>query len=153
MMESIGDWNFATIYIDEKASAEQRKALEAIMRLANPPVAPPERTHLAYVPITRRIEGSEHIITIGNFGGFSAHLLPGGMGGTPKIVNPPGADPIHKEYQQGRTTRQTYTDSGQKWDWANSNYMFGTFDTNSEEYEKFSAAMMKAMEKKKSEKK
>jgi hypothetical protein len=154
MMESIGDWNFVTMYIDEKANAEQRKALEEIMRQTSPPAAPADRTHVAYVPITRKMQGSEHIVAIGNFGGFSAHLLPGGMGGQAKIVNPPGADPIHKEYEQGRTTRQTYTDSGQKWDWANSNYMFGTFDTNSEEYAKFDAAMMQMMEeKKKSQKK
>src|SRR6266545_4428057 len=29
MMESIGNWDFANIYIDEKATPEQRKALEA----------------------------------------------------------------------------------------------------------------------------
>ena len=97
--------------------------------------------------------GTEHIVTIGNFGGFSAHLLPGGMGGSAKIVNPPGADPIHKEYQQGLTTRQTYTDEGQKWDWSNSNYMYGTFSTDSDEYEKFSAAMAQEMEKAKAQKK
>ena len=61
-------------------------------------------------------------------------------------MNPPGADPIHKEYEQGRTTKQTYTDAGQKWDWANSNYMFGRFDVTSEDYEKFTAAMMQHMQ-------
>jgi hypothetical protein len=152
MMESMGDWNFVTMYIDEKANPDQRKALEAIMRDTSPPAAPPERTSVKYVPITRKIEGSEHIITIGTYGGFSAHLMPGGMGGAPKIVNPPGADPIHKEYQQGRTTKQTYTDSGQKWDWANSNYMYGTFQTDSDEYAKFNQAMAQHMEKAKTTK-
>src|SRR5262249_51804171 len=116
MMESIGDWKVIAMYIDEKGNPEQRKAVETIMRSTAPPAAPPERTTVKYVPITRRIEGNEHIVTIGAYGGFSAHLMPGGMGGAPKIVNPPGADPMHKEYQQGVTTRQTYTDSGQKWD-------------------------------------
>jgi hypothetical protein len=68
------------------------------------------------------------------------------MGGSPRIVNPPGADPIHKEYEQGRTTRQTYTDAGQKWDWSNSNYMFGRFEVTSEDYAKFTAAMMQHMQ-------
>jgi hypothetical protein len=153
MMESIGNWKFMALYIDEKANPEQRKALEAIMRATAPPAAPPERTTVKYVPITRKVEGNEHIVTIGGIGGFSAHLLPGGMGGAPKIVNPPGADPMHKEYQQGVTTRQTYTDSGQKWDWANSNYMYGTFDTNSEEYEKYMAAMTQMMQQMKEKKK
>ncbi len=152
MMASIGDWDFLTLYIDEKANPEQRKALEAIARETSPPAAPPERTRVAYVPLTRKIEGSEHIVTLGNFGGFSAHLMPGGMGGAPKIVNPPGADPIHKEYLQGVTTKQTYTDSGKKWDWSNSNYMYGTFQTDSDEYMKFNAAMTQHMGKAKSEK-
>lgn len=152
MMESIGDWNFVTMYIDEKASPDQRKALEAIMRQTSPPAAPAARTHVQYVPITRKIEGSEHIVTLGNYGGFSAHLMPGGMGGTPRIVNPPGADPIHREYQQGQTTRQTYTDSGQKWDWSKSNYMYGTFETDSVEYDKFNAAMTQMMEEMKKKK-
>jgi hypothetical protein len=151
MMESIGDWNFMTMYVDEKANPEQRKALEAIMRQTSPPAAPPERSYVKYVPITRKIQGNEHIVTIGGAGGFSAHLMPGGMGGASKISNPPGADPIHKEYEQGQTTRQTYTDSGQNWDWSNSNYMFGHFDTNSEEYSKFNAAMTQHMQEMKKE--
>jgi len=153
MMESIGDWDFVNIYIDEKANPAQRKALEAIARSTMPPAAPPERTKVQYVPITRRIEGSEHTTMIGSVGSFSGHLTPGGMGGTSKIVNPPGADPMHREYQQGRTTRQTYTDAGQKWDWSNSNYMYGTFETDSVEYGKFNAAMTQMMEKMKKEKK
>src|SRR6266542_6003291 len=99
MMESMGNWNFAYIYIDEKANPAQRKALEAIARATSPPAAPPERTKIRYAPISRKVEGSEHIVTLGNYGSFSGHLVSGGMGsGNPKIVLPPGADPIHKEY-------------------------------------------------------
>lgn len=153
MIQSFGNWDFVNLYIDEKANPEQRKALEEIGKTVSPLGAPPERTQIKYVPITRRVEGSEHIITIGTIGSFSGHLIPGGMGGNPKIVNPPGADPIHREYQQGRTTKQTYTDSGQKWDWSNTNYMFATFETNSDEYEKYIASLTQQMEKMKTEKK
>jgi hypothetical protein len=153
MMESIGDWDFVDIYIDEKANPEQRKALEAIAQATMPPAAPPARTRIHYVPITRKVEGSEHVTTVGSVGTFSGHLTPGGLGGNSKIVNPPGADPIHREYEQGRTTRQTYTGSGQKWDWSNTNYMYGTFETDSAEYDKYNAAMMQMMEKMKAEKK
>jgi len=65
MMESIGDWNFMTMYVDEKANPEQRKALLAIMKETSPPAAPPERTYVRYVPITRTIQGKEHIVTMG----------------------------------------------------------------------------------------
>jgi hypothetical protein len=154
MMESIGNWNFAYIYIDEKANAAQRKALEAIARATVPPAAPPERTKIIYTPISRKVEGAEHVVTVGTYATFSGHLVPGGMGsGNPKIVLPPGADPIHKEYSQGRTTRQTFNDAGQKWDWSNSNYMFATFEVTSNDYEKFNAFMMQMMEKAKADKK
>lgn len=147
MMGSIGDWDFLTFYIDEKANPEQRKALETIARETSPPAAPPDRTRVVYVPLTQKIEGSEHIVTLGNLGGFSAHLMPGGMGGAPKISNPPGADPIHREYEQGLTTKQTYTGDGKKWDWANSNYMYGTFSTDSDEYTRFNTFMSQQMQK------
>jgi hypothetical protein len=149
MMESMGDWDFVTLYVDEKANPEQRKALVAIMQQTSPPAAPPERSRIVYVPITRTIKGQDHVVQIGDVGGFTAHLLPGGMGGTPKISNPPGADPIHKEYQQGVTSKQTYTGDGKKWDWSNSNYMYGTFSTDSDEYAKFNAAMTQEMERQK----
>jgi hypothetical protein len=147
MMESIGNWNFLNIYIDEKANAEQRKALLEIAKATSPPAAPPERTNVRYVPISRKIEGSEHIITLGQYGSFSGHLVEGGLGGPTKLVNPPGADPIRREYQQGRTTKQTYTDSGQNWNWSDSNYMYTRFEVTSEDYEKYFATMTQKMEK------
>jgi hypothetical protein len=154
MMESIGNWNFFYLYIDEKANPAQRKALEEIARATSPPAAPPERTKVRYAPISRKVDGTEHIVTLGNYGSFSGHLMAGGMGtGSPKIVLPPGADPIHKEYSQGRTTKQTYNDAGQKWDWSNSNYMYGTFEVTSEDFDKFNAFMMQEMQKAKTEKK
>jgi hypothetical protein len=71
MMESIGNWNFAYLYIDEKANPAQRKALEEIARATSPPAAPPERTKIRYAPISRKVEGSEHIVSLGNYGSFS----------------------------------------------------------------------------------
>jgi hypothetical protein len=151
MMGSLGNWNFLYLYIDEKATPEQRKALEEIAKASSPPAAPPERTKIKYIPITRRIDGNEHIVTLGPYGSFSGHLVDGGLGGPSKIVNPTGADPFRKDYMQGRTTRQTYTDAGQKWDWSNSNYMFTTFEVTSEDMAKFAQAMSQKMPEKKPE--
>lgn len=145
MDESIGRWNFVTIYIDEKANPEQRKALEEIARQTVPPAAPPDKTTIRYVSITRKTAGKEHVISLGNYGSFSGHLVDGGLGGAPRIMNPPGADPMHREYQQGRTTQQTYTDAGQNWNWSNSNYMFARFTVDGDEYAKFNQAMMQKM--------
>jgi hypothetical protein len=144
MMESYGNWDFAYYYIDEKANPEQRKALEAIAgAVLTPGVS--KKTEIRYAPITRKIEGKEHQITIGQYGTFRGHLMEGGMGGSPKIVNPPGADPLHHEYVQGRTTKMTYNDADQNWSWANSNYMLGRFAIDNVQYEKFAAGLAQKM--------
>ncbi|TMP89710.1 MAG: DUF1326 domain-containing protein [Verrucomicrobia bacterium] len=96
MMDSFGKWNFSTNYIDEKASPEQRKALEAIAAAVLPSNNGSKNFKTVYVPITRKIEGKDHIITIGNVATFTGHLVEGGLGGSSKITNPPGADPVRQ---------------------------------------------------------
>ena len=151
MMESFGQWNFSYNYIDEKATPEQRKALEAIAAQVLVPGAS-KNTQTRYVSIGRKIGGKEHQITIGQYGTFHGHLIEGGLGGTAKITNPPGADPIHHEYAQGQTSKMTYTDAEQNWSWNNSNYMFGTFTVDSAQYAKFAAGLAQKMGSMKSEK-
>lgn len=150
MMESFGKWKFSYLYIDEKASPEQRQALEELGKTVLSSHASSPNVKIRYVPIVRAIEGKEHKITIGDYGSFHGHLIEGGLGGTPKIVNPPGADPIHQEYQQGQTTKLTYSDAEQNWNYEKSNYMFTTFTVDSDQYEKYAAGLaqkMKAMKK------
>jgi hypothetical protein len=143
MFESFGNWNFDNIYIDEKATEEQRSALKEIAAHLFPPAAKSREFH--FVPITRKIEGSEHSITVGDNGSFSGHLIEGGSGGPPKISNPPLADPTHREFLQGQATKLTYTAAGQGWKYENSNYMFNRFNVDSNQYEKFEADMAKKM--------
>jgi hypothetical protein len=50
-------------------------------------------------------------------------LIEGGDDGMPKVINPPLADPTHKEYLQGEATKLTFTDAGQNWKYEKSNYM------------------------------
>ena len=150
MMESYGHWNFNYYYIDEKATPEQREALKAIASTVLAGGAS-KKTEIRYVPIVRKIDGKEHSISIGKYGSFSGHLVEGGLGGSVKIVNPPGADPLHHEYLQGENTKVAYNDAGESWSFGNSNYMFGTFTIDSEQYEKFAAGLaqkMAAMQKK-----
>lgn len=145
MMESFGKWSFSTNYIDEKANPEQRAALEAIGLAVLPGKHASGNFRTKYAPITRKIEGKEHIITIGDVGTVKGHLVEGGLGGSSKIANPPGADPLHKEYLQGKTTAMTYSDTGQNWDWKDSNYMQGTFTVDSEQYAKYAAGLAQKM--------
>ena len=149
MMDSFGKWNFSTNYIDEKANPEQRKALEAIALTVLPSKNGSPNFETKYVPITRKIEGKDHIITIGNVATFTGRLVEGGLGGNSKITNPPGADPLHHEYAQGKTSKMTYTDSGQNWDWQDSNYMLGTFTIDNAQYEKYAAGLAQKMAKEK----
>jgi hypothetical protein len=45
----------------------------------------------------------------------------------------------------------TYTDSGQNWDWQNSNYMLGTFTIDNVQYKKYAAGLAQKMAKMKNE--
>jgi hypothetical protein len=144
MKDSFGNWNFDHVYIDERANDEQRKALQEIAAHVFPPSAKKREFH--FVPVERRIEGKEHVITIGKVGNFSGHLLEGGYNGAPKIINPPLADPTHRQFEQGVAAKLVYTDAGQQWNYENSNYMFNRFSVDSVEYEKHETAFAKKME-------
>jgi hypothetical protein len=143
MFESFGNWNFDNVYIDEKANDNQRQALKEIAAHLFPPAAKSREFH--FVPITRTIDSAEHSISVGNNGSFSGHLIEGGASGPPKIVNPPLADPTHREFLQGESTKLTYSDAGQGWKYENSNYMFNRFKVDNKQYEKFEAEMARKM--------
>ncbi|HEU4400919.1 MAG TPA: DUF1326 domain-containing protein [Candidatus Polarisedimenticolia bacterium] len=145
MMESFGNWDFSYTYLDEKASPEQRQALQAIAERVLP-VAASQKKEFRVSPITRAVEGKEHKISLGQYGSFGGHLIEGGLGGSVKITNPPGADPLHHEYQQGQTTAMAYNDAGQNWSFEGSNYMFGTFQIDSAQYEKYAAGLAQKMQ-------
>jgi len=144
MMDSFGKWNFSYLYIDEKATPEQRVALEVIGKTVLP-FAASGKTKIQYVPISRVAEGKDNKIAVGGYSTIEGHLIEGGLGGHPKIVNPPGADPIHHEYLQGETTKLVYNDAEQNWNWKGSNYMRGEFTVDSEQYEKFNAGLSQKM--------
>jgi hypothetical protein len=143
MFESFGNWNFDYVYIDEKANDEQREALKELAAHLFAPGA--KKREFRYVAISRDIKGDEHNTTIGKYGGFSGHLIEGGYNGAPKVVNPPLADPTHKEYLQGQTTTMAYADAGQDWKYENSNYMRNKFTVDNKKYEKYEAEMAKKM--------
>ena len=143
MFESFGNWNFDYVYIDEKANEEQRQALK---ELAGHMFMPGAKTReFKFVPITRTVEGDQHTTKVGDYAMFSGHLIEGGYNGAPKVKNPPLADPTHKEYYQGETTKLSYKDAGQDWKYENSNYMRNKFQVDSKEYAKYEADMAKKM--------
>jgi hypothetical protein len=144
MLESFGDWKFDYIYIDEKASEDQRTALKELASHFFPPAA--KTREFRFVPITRKIEGDEHKITVGTVAVCSGHLIEGGGGGPPKVTNPPLADPTHREFLQGETTTLTYSDAGQGWKYEKSNYMRNKFEVDDRQYAKFEAEMARKIE-------
>src|SRR5215470_4613284 len=76
MFESFGNWNFEYVYIDERANDQQREALKELAAHFFPRGA--KSAEYRYVPITRKVEGPEHITTVGNYAVCSGHLLEGG---------------------------------------------------------------------------
>jgi hypothetical protein len=143
MFESFGKWNFDYVYIDEKANEDQRQALKELSMHFFPAAA--KSREYRFVPINRKIEKDEHTSTIGNYALCSGHLIEGGYNGAPKVTNPPLADPTHKQFLQGQTTKLTYKDAGQDWAYENSNYMRNKFQTDNKEYQKYEADMAKKM--------
>ena len=143
MFESFGNWNFDNVYIDDKATEEQRQALKTLSAHFFPPAA--KTRQFKFVPIVRTVEGPEHSVSVGQNGAFTGHLIEGGFGGPPKVNNPPLADPTHQQYLQGETTKLTYNDAGQGWKYENSNYMYNKFEVDSKKYAKFEADMAKKM--------
>jgi hypothetical protein len=143
MFESFGKWNFDYVYLDEKANAEQREALKELAAHFFPPAA--KSREFRTVPITRQIQGDEHITTVGKYSVCSGHLIEGGYGGSPKVTNPPLADPTHKQFWQGEATKFTYSDAGQDWKYENSNYMRNKFEVDDRQYAKYEEAMAKKM--------
>jgi len=143
MFESFGKWNFDYVYIDEKATEDQRHALKEIAQHLFP--AGGKTRDYRYVAISRKIEGDEHTTTVGDYALCSGHLIEGGYNGAPKVINPPLADPTHKEFLQGEATKLTYKDAGQDWKYENSNYMRNKFQTSNKEYEKYEAELAKKM--------
>jgi hypothetical protein len=144
MMESFGNWEFIRIYVDERATPDQRKGLEAIIQTITGPAS--KNTEVRYVPLTRTVRDGVHTVHLGHHGSFSGKLAEGGLGGVTTISNPPGADPLRKQYNQGLTQHLKYTDADQSWDLAGTNYMHHKFEVTSEDYEKFSAALAQKMQ-------
>jgi len=79
MFESFGKWNFDYVYLDDKANEQQRQALKDLAQHLFPPAA--RAREYRFVPITRKIEGGEHVTTVGNYAYCSGHLIDGGYGG------------------------------------------------------------------------
>jgi hypothetical protein len=144
MFESFGNWNFEDVYIDSRATEEQRAALKEIAAHIFAQGAKTREFH--FVPITRTIQGAEHQITVGTAGTFSGHLLEGGYAGNPKISNVPLADPTHQQFLQGQSTKLTYHEGAQGWQYEHSNYMFNNFTVNRDEYAKYEADLTRKME-------
>src|SRR5262249_15236493 len=95
MMESMGKMKYDHVLIDSKATPEQREALKEIAAHVFMPGAP--KRDWSFVPASLKIEGEEHQVTFGPDIMFTGKLMHSLMGGTPKISNPYGADPLHKE--------------------------------------------------------
>ena len=144
MMESYGNWNFAYHYIDEKATPEQREGLLAIAKAALQMGASP-KGEIRYVPIVRKIDGKEHSHLHRKVRELLGAPHRRGLGRLLEDRQSPGRRSAAPRVPQGENTKVAYKDAGQDWSFGGSNYMFGTFTIDSEQYEKFTAGLAQKM--------
>jgi len=143
--ESFGKWNFDYVYIDEAANEQQ-----PTRRSKNSPCTS-FRQAAQNARVSLRADHAQNRRGLNIWSQWeitrfcNGHLIEGGYNGAPKVVNPPLADPTHKEFLQGQTTKLTYTDAGQDWKYESSNYMRGKFHVDNKEYEKYEADMARKM--------
>jgi len=135
MMESYGSWKFSNVYVDEKAtpggSARPARDRHKVLPIDSSP-----KKEIGTVAINARESVGRSTpsrsCSTGKFSGTDR----GRSGRVAKIrQRPPGADPLPQGVRPGTTTLINYIDAGKNWNFENSNYMFGTFQLDSEMYE------------------
>ena len=127
-----GGWT-AALYVDERADAAQRQALESI--LSGDMGGPAERWQamtahfmgIAYVPIDFRVEGKVHSVTV-----------PGIMDFSVEPIQMPGRDdamllantghPVNRDLYLARGVRGEYTGHGMVWDNTGKNGHYAAFE-------------------------
>jgi len=85
-----------------------------------------KKTETRYVAISRKIEGKDHEITLDNTATSAVICWKAASANSPKssILR---ADPVHHEYQQGRTVKLALITTPIKSGIRKLNYMQGTF--------------------------
>jgi hypothetical protein len=127
-----GGWTSA-LYLDERATPEQREALERV--LSGDMGGPAERWRamtenfmgIKYVAIDFKVEGRVHSVTVPGIMDFSVEpVMVPGQDDAMKLVNT--GHPANRDLYLARGAQATYTDHGMTWDNTGKNGHYASFD-------------------------
>lgn len=126
MVQGIGKWE-GVLYIGEKASAEQKKAVEEFVKGKFGPVF--GKLDVKSAPIETKVEADRRELSMGKISTIKIAALKNQDGTTPVIENPPFA--LYPRLTCAKAEVHTYDDGSSKWDFAGHNAFFGAFDYSS----------------------
>ncbi len=120
---SMGKWE-GTIYTDERASEEQKKAIVAICSAKWGKAF--AKVDVRSAPIEFRIDGNKREATIGKAAVVKMTGLAGSDGKVPAIENPPFA--IIPKLYCAKADVHTFDDGATKWDFSGRNAFYGPYE-------------------------
>ena len=127
-----GNWTSA-FYIDERADAQQREAMEQILsgRMGSPAerwlAMTTDFKGVSYVPIEFKMEGKTRSVTIPNVISFNIEGITKRNQDDAMLLKSTG-HPVNTDLYLAKGTASTYDDHGMHWDNTNRNGHYAPFD-------------------------
>ena len=127
-----GNWTSA-FYIDERANAQQREAMEQILsgRMGSPAerwlAMTTDFKGVSYVPIEFKMEGKTRSVTIPNVISFNIEGITKRNQDDAMLLKSTG-HPVNTDLYLAKGTASTYDDHGMHWDNTNRNGHYAPFD-------------------------
>jgi hypothetical protein len=126
MVQGLGKWEGA-LYISDKASAEQKKAVEEFVKAKWGGVY--AKLDVKSAAMETKIEADRRELTMGKISTIKIAALKNQDGTSPVIENPPFS--LYPKLHCAKAEVHTYDDGTSKWDFAGHNAFFGAFDYSS----------------------
>jgi hypothetical protein len=127
IVQAMGKWE-GTIYVGDRASEEQKKAIVAI--LSSKWGKAFAKIEVRSAPIDFRKEGDRREATIGKVAVLKMAGIKGSGGSVPTIENPPFA--IIPKLYCAKAATHTFDDGVTKWDFSGRNAFYGPFEYRNE---------------------
>jgi hypothetical protein len=127
-----GNWTSA-FYIDERANAQQREAMEQILsgRMGSPAerwlAMTTDFKGVSYVPIEFKMDGKTRSVTIPNIISFNIEGITKRNQDDAMLLKSTG-HPVNTDLYLAKGTASTYDDHGMHWDNTNRNGHYAPFD-------------------------
>jgi hypothetical protein len=127
VVQAMGHWE-GTIYVDDRASEEQKKAIVAICSSRWGKAF--SKVDVKSAPIEFRKEGDRRTALVGQIAVLKISGIKGSDGKVPSIENPPFA--IIPKLYCAKAETHTFDDGTTKWDFSGRNGFYGPFEYKGE---------------------